>query len=155
MNETPMSRTFDAQQTMIQRSNRLVEQGLAVQREAVEAFRDALDVQEETQRRNVEATRRAVDAYFEALSDAGADGMGVAAAQEGVDEQFAMLLELHAQSWDAIDQLAEENAAAYDDLVDRLVSMTDDSAGTALDAPEGTRARTEVVVESVEDASRS
>lgn len=154
MNETPMSRTFDAQQTMIQRSNRLVEQGLAMQREAVEAFRGTFDVQEETQRRNVEATQRMVDAYFEALSDAGADGMGVAAAQEGVDEQFAMLLDLHAQSWDAVDRLVEENAAAYDELVEQFASMADDSASMA-NTSGRTRARTEVVVEAVEDASRS
>jgi hypothetical protein len=154
MNETPMSQMFDAQQTMIKQSNEAFKRGLAVQREAVEAFRDALDVQEETQRRNVEATQRMVDAYFEALSDAGADGMGVAAAQEGVDEQFAMLLELHAQSWDAVDRLVEENAAAYDDLVEQFASMADDSAGAAFDTSRGARARTEIVVESVDDASQ-
>lgn len=151
--ETPMSQMYDAQRTMIERSNRAFMQGLAMQREAIEAFRGTLETQESTQRRNIQATQRAVDAYFEALEDAGADGMGVSAAQEAVDEQFAMLLELHAQSWGAVEQLAEENVAAYDDFVTRFVSMADGSADAALGATGRTRDRTEIVVESVGDAS--
>lgn len=146
MTETPMERAFDAQSTMLRRSTRAFERGLATQREAIEAFRDVLDAQEETQRRNVEATQRAVDAYFEALP-----GAGAAAGQEAVDEGFTTLLEFHAQSWDAVDRLAAENAAAYDELVEQYTSMAD--ARPREDAADRTRARTEVVVEPVEDAS--
>ncbi len=153
MTETPMSQMFDVQRTMIQRSNQVFKQGLSMQREAIEAARSTLDTQEETQRRSVEATQRAVDAYFEALEDAGAGGMGVREVQEVVDEQFAVLLDLHEQSWDALEQLTEENAAAYDEYLGQLEAMADDSTGTALDATGRSRSQTEVVVESVEDAS--
>lgn len=148
MTETPMERAFDAQQTALRRSTRAFERGLATQREALEAFRGTLDVQEETQRRNVEATRRMVDAYFEALP-----GAGAAAGREAVDEGFATLLELHAQSWDAVDRLAAENAAAYDELLEQYASTTE--ARPRGDAADRTRATTEVVVEPAEDASAS
>lgn len=153
MTETPFTQMFDVQRTMIQQSNQVFKQGLALQREAIKAFRSTFDTQESTQRQNVEATQRAVDAYFEALEDAGADGMGLAAVQEVVDEQFAVLLDVHEQSWDAIERLTEENAAAYDEYLTQLESVVDDSTEAALDATERTRGRTEVVVESVEDAT--
>lgn len=153
MTETPMNQMFDVQRTMIQRSSQAFKQGLTMQRQAVEAFRDTFDTQESTQRQSVEATQRAVDAYFQAIEDAGAGEMGVSEVQEVVDEQFAVLLDLHEQSWDAFEQLTEENAAAYDAFLAQLESMADESADAALDATGRTQDQTEVVVESAENAT--
>jgi hypothetical protein len=151
--ETPFQQILDVQRTAIEQSNQLFKQNLAMQREAIEAFRGTFDTQESVQRRSVEATQRAVDAYFEALEDAGADVMGVPEVHEAVDEQFAVLLDLHEQSWDAFDQLAEEHAAAFDDYLDQLESLADDSTEAALDTTGQAHEQTEIVVESVEDAT--
>ncbi|MFC6906495.1 hypothetical protein [Halalkalicoccus tibetensis] len=152
MTDTFMNPMFDAQRTMINQSNELFKQGLKLQHDAFEAYRDTFDVQESTQRRNVEATQRAVDAYFEALEDAGADAMGVREVHEAVDEQFAMFLDLHEQSWDNLEQLAEENAETYDTFVSQLESMADDSTGMAVEASQQAEEQTEIAVESTEDA---
>lgn len=151
MTDTIMTPMFDAQRTMINQSNELFKQGLKFQHDAFEAYRDTFDVQESTQRRNVEATQRAVDAYFEALEDAGGDAMGAHEVHEAVDEGFAAFLDFHEQSWDTVDQLAEENAAAYEEFVDQLESMADDSTEMAVEASQQTEAQTEIAIESTEE----
>lgn len=153
MTDTLMTPMFDAQRTMIEQSNQAFKQGLTIQHNAFEAFRDTFDTQESAQRRSVEATQRAVDTYFEAIEDAGSDGMGTPEVREAVDEQFAMLLDLHEQSWDAFEQLTEENAEAYEAFISQIESMADDSTEMAVEASQQAEDGTEIAVESVEDAA--
>lgn len=154
MTDTLMTPMFDAQRTMINQSNELFKQGLKAQHDAFEAFRGTFDTQESTQRRSVEATQRAVDAYFEAIEDAGGDA-GVHDIHEAVDEGFAAFLDLHEQSWDSFEQLTEENAEAYDEFLTQLESMADDSTEMAVDASEQAEEQTEIAIESTEDATES
>ncbi len=151
MTDTLMTPMFDAQRTMINQSNEAFKQGLSLQRDAFEAFRGTFDTQESTQRRSVEATQRAVDAYFEAIEDAGGEA-GVREVHDAVDEQFAVLLDLHEQSWDSFEQFAEENADAYDEFITQLESMADDSTEMAIEASQQAEEGTEIAVESTEDA---
>ncbi|KYH25415.1 hypothetical protein HAPAU_20870 [Halalkalicoccus paucihalophilus] len=151
MTDTLMTPMFDAQRTMINQSNELFKQSLKFQHDAFETFRGTFDTQESTQRRGVEATQRAVDAYFEAIEDAGGEA-GVQEIHEAVDEQFAVLLDLHEQSWDTVEQLSEENAAAYEQFVEQLESMADDSTEMAVEASQQAEEQTEIAIESAEDA---
>lgn len=151
MTDTLMTPMFDAQRTMINQSNELFKQSLKFQHDAFEAFRSTFDTQESTQRRSVEATQRAVDAYFEAIEDAGGEA-GVHEVHEAVDEQFAVLLDLHEQSWDTVEQLSEENAAAYEQFVEQLETMADDSTEMAVEASQQAEEQTEIAIESAEDA---
>lgn len=151
MTDTLTTQMFDAQRTMINQSNELFKQNLKLQHDAFEAFRGTFDTQESTQRRGVEATQRAVDAYFEAIEDAGGEA-GVSEIHEAVDEQFAVLLDLHEQSWDTVEQLSEENAAAYEQFVEQLESMADDSTEMAVEASQQAEEQTEIAIESAEDA---
>ncbi len=151
MTDTLMTPMFDAQRAMINQSNETFKRSLKLQHDAFEAFRGTFDTQESTQRRNVEATQRAVDAYFEAIEDAGGDGMGVREVHEAVDEGFAAFLDLHEQSWDAFEQLAEENAEAYDELITQIESTVDESTEMAVEASQQAEEQTDVAVESAED----
>lgn len=153
MTDTPMAPMFDAQRTMINQSNKLFKQGLKTQYDAYEAFRGTFDTQKSTQRQGVEATQRAVDAYFEAIEDAGGDAMGVHDVHETVDEQFAAFLDLHEQSWDAFEHLTEENAAAYERFLEQLETLADDSTERTIEASQQAEEQTEITVESVEDAT--
>lgn len=152
MTDTLMTPMFDVQRTMIEQSNQAFKQGLQFQHDAFEAFRGTFDTQESAQRRSVEATQRAVDTYFEAIEDAGGD-MGTHEVREAVDEQFAMLLDLHEQSWDSFEQLTEENAETYEQFISQLESMADDSTEMAIEATQQAEEGTEIAVDSIEDAA--
>jgi hypothetical protein len=152
MTDTLMTPMFDAQRTMIEQSNHAFKQGLKFQHDAFEAFRGTFDTQESTQRRSVEATQRAVDAYFEAIEDAGGDTMGTREVHDAVDEQFEVFLDLHEQSWDTFEELTEENADAYEQFIEQLESMADDSTEMAVEASQQAEDGTEIAVESAEDA---
>lgn len=152
MTDTLMTPMFDAQRTMINQSNETFKRGLKLQHDAFEAFRGTFDTQKSTQRRNVEATQRAVDSYFETLEDAGGDAVGVHEVHEAIDQQFSVFLDLHEQSWDTFEQLAEENAEAYDEFVSQLESIADESTEIAVEASQQAEEQTEIAVESAEDA---
>jgi len=169
---TPLRTTFEMQRQSIDQGRTALEQAVQFQQRLNEAAVDGLETQERTQRRAVEFQQETLHATLDAI-EGNAPGVGETTddLRDTIDEQFAVLLDNHAEVFDVAtgefenglgmyDDVAADYLAALDEQIDLLVEVHEEVESNSVEATEefaegieGLQTRAEELAEQMQDAS--
>lgn len=133
---TPITATFELQRQAIAQSQRAMETGFEFQKEMATAALESLDVQETSQRQAVEFLQDNVHRTLDAMEGIpGAAGM-TEEVRATVDDQYAQLLDAHAEAFETIEDEVDEGADSYNEMMSEYLDTLDEQLDTLLDAHE-------------------
>lgn len=142
---TPVTTTFEMQRQSIEQGQRALTQSVEFQKQMTSAMLDSMESTESAQRRTVELLQEGIHNTLDVIEAnvPGAD-VGTEDMRAAVDEQFEMLLENHAEAFDALTEEVDEGVASYDEMTGDYLAAVEDQLELLLDAHE------ELEVQSVE-----
>ncbi|WP_276997358.1 hypothetical protein [Haloquadratum walsbyi] len=123
--QNPLSSMFEMQRTYIEASRQAVTQSIEFQKEAAEAVIESFDPTASAQQDGVEMTRRA----FHAAIDGMEPGLPADTTEElrsAVDDQYDALVEVHGETWESLEDTAEDAIEGYDELTETQTEMVDE-----------------------------
>lgn len=132
---TPFTSMFEMQRRTLRQTQQTLEQSTGIQREMTDALLDAMDAQEETQKKGIGAMKSATEASLAAVeSMTPADAAAFEGVHTAVDEQFEVFDEAHGQLWNTFERNVRESADAYENANERYLSLVTDSLNVMLEA---------------------
>ncbi|MFB6119162.1 hypothetical protein [Halosegnis sp.] len=144
MADTQISSVFEMQRGMIQQNQKALKQFVDAGRTASQAVVDSLETARDVQHQNVELTREAVTAYFDALEQVAPDA-DFAPVREQVEGNFDQLVETQEDTWDGMLAAVEESQESVEEYGETYGDLVESSFDSFLEAHEA-------VKEDLEDA---
>lgn len=167
--QNPIGTMFELQRTTIENTQEIVHQTLDAQVRATGMIAEGVERSEAALEQGEDVTVAAVNAYFDALSSTvPGDAEGVEGLRETVLEQVEVAGEVNEDVWEATQEFAEQNAAAFEEFAAEYETIVDDSFDAFLQTHEQAAAgaqqatdavqqqaqqATEIAVEGVEQAA--
>ena len=145
---TPITTTFELQRTTIEQSQQALQRSFELQQSVNQAVVDSFETQEAAQQRAVELQQEAVHSALDAIEANVPGATNVPEVREAVDEQYDLLLDNHAEAFEAVASEFEEGVAAYDDLAEDYIAALDEQIDLLVEAHE------EIEAQSVEGAEQ-
>lgn len=147
----PITTVFDVQRSAIEQSQSALKQTIDLQKRSSESLLRTLETAADASEQGNDLTKTAVDTYFDAL-EAAVPGTseGVEELRASVHEQIEVGEDVQAESWEAVRELAEQNADAAGEFADNYAAVVDDSFDAFLEAHEQVEEQTVSAAESVE-----
>jgi division protein CdvB (Snf7/Vps24/ESCRT-III family) len=146
-----MTPVFEMQRTMIEQNRKAITDGFEAQKAAVKTMVDSMGGSQELAERNVELTRSATHAYFDAVESAmPEDAAEFDELRASLDEGFDTFEDSQAEAWSAMQEAMEESGTTYEEFVDSYVEAVDSSFDAFIEGHERVEANVDAAAESVE-----
>ena len=146
---------FRMQRTMLEQTQKAVETNLHFQRSAVHAMVGSMDSTKSVQKSGLNLSKRAVESYLDAVSEATPNDRAVEEFRSVVEEQYAAADELHDDAWEAFSDGVEETVSSYDDLNESQIELVDEMFQTLVEAQMDAQTATEDAMAQAEQVAES